>query len=119
MRPYTSSYNVSKNIQRSILLFSTMKPFQKMVYEIVRNIPKGSVLTYKQVAERAGKPKAFRAVGNILNKNFDSSIPCHRVVRSDGKFGGYNRGEDQKAAILQSEGIVPKKMSAILKDQKA
>lgn len=60
-------------------------------------------MTYKQVAILAGRPKAFRAVGNILNKNYDPKIPCHRVIRSDGKTGGYNRGASQKAKILVSE----------------
>ena len=64
--------------------------FKEKVLEIVRRIPKGRVLTYKQVAELAGTPKAWRAVGNILNKNKNPEIPCHRVIRSDGKIGGYN-----------------------------
>ena len=79
--------------------------FAQAVYHIVRSIPFGNTLTYKQVAIRAGKPKAYRAVGNILNKNYDSSIPCHRVVRSDGKVGGYNRGTVRKREILKSEGV--------------
>jgi len=58
-------------------------------------------MTYKQVAEKAGIPNACRAVGNILNKNFDSKIPCHRVIRSDGKIGGYNRGAEKKKEILE------------------
>ena len=78
--------------------------FQQQVYAVVRKIPKGEVLTYKEVAERVGEPKAYRAVGNILNKNFDPSIPCHRVIRSDGKLGGYNRGGDLKKEILIREG---------------
>lgn len=78
--------------------------FQDRVYRVVKGIPKGRVLTYKEVAKRAGRPKAYRAVGNILNKNFDKSIPCHRVVRSDGKAGGYNRGANLKKKILASEG---------------
>ncbi|OGH85632.1 MAG: hypothetical protein A2493_02070 [Candidatus Magasanikbacteria bacterium RIFOXYC12_FULL_33_11] len=69
----------------------------------MRQIPKGQVLTYKEVAYRAGSPRAYRAVGNILNKNYDPNIPCHRVVRSDGKSGGYNRGSDKKKEILESE----------------
>jgi len=77
--------------------------FQDEVYAVVKKIPKGKVLTYKQVAEKVGKPKAYRAVGNILNKNFDKSIPCHRVIRSDGKLGGYNRGEKAKIEILKKE----------------
>lgn len=80
--------------------------FQKKVYEIVRKIPKGKVLTYKQVAILSGRPKAYRAVGNILNKNYDSDIPCHRVIRSDGKLGGYNRGADKKLKILVQEGAM-------------
>ena len=61
-----------------------MKSFAEKVYDIVRKIPKGKVLIYKEVAEKAGNEKASRAVGNILHKNFDPSIPCHRVIRSDG-----------------------------------
>lgn len=80
--------------------------FTDKVYAVVKKIPKGQVLTYKQVAEKAGKPTAYRAVGNILNKNYDAKIPCHRVVRSDGRTGGYNRGEKQKIKILKAEGYI-------------
>ena len=79
--------------------------FTEKVYSVVKRIPKGAVLTYKQVATRAGKPKAYRAVGNILNKNFNPEIPCHRVVRSDGTVGGYNRGSVSKRRILRAEGV--------------
>lgn len=82
------------------------KSFSDRVYSVVKNIPKGKVFTYKQVATMAGSPRAFRAVGNILNKNYDPSIPCHRVIRSDGKIGGYNRGQENKIIILKSEGVV-------------
>jgi O-6-methylguanine DNA methyltransferase len=51
----------------------------------------------------AGSPKAYRAVGNILNKNYDPKIPCHRVIRVDGSTGGYNRGSAQKIKILKLE----------------
>ena len=71
-----------------------MTKFKEKVYRIVSKIPRGKVLTYKEVAKLSGKPKAFRAVGNILNKNFDPRIPCYRVIRSDGKIGGDNRGTD-------------------------
>lgn len=83
-----------------------MKAFTEKVYEIVRKIPKGSVLTYKEVAKKAGSPKAVRAVGTILSKNFDPDIPCHRVIRSDGKMGGYNRGTENKIKILKKEGVL-------------
>lgn len=77
--------------------------FKEKVLAVVKKIPKGRVLSYKEVTKLAGKPKAFRAVGNILNKNFDASIPCHRVVRSDGKLGGYNRGIEKKLKLLKKE----------------
>lgn len=79
--------------------------FKEKVYEVVKKIPKGKVLTYKEVAKRAGNEKASRAVGNILNKNYDPSIPCHRVIRADGKIGGYNRGSYLKEKILKLESI--------------
>lgn len=79
-------------------------PFQRAVYDVVRGIPEGSTLTYADVAARIGKPRAVRAVGNALNKNYDPDIPCHRVVRSDGTTGGYNRGEAAKRARLRAEG---------------
>lgn len=82
----------------------TKNSFTQKVYQIVKKIPKGEVLTYKEVATCAGKPKACRAVGNILNKNYDPKIPCHRVIRSDGKAGGYNRGAVNKIKILEKEG---------------
>jgi len=77
--------------------------FKERVFEAVRNIPRGKTATYKQIAVLAGSPKAYRAVGNILNKNYDKNIPCHRVVRSDGKPGGYNRGAMNKIALLKKE----------------
>lgn len=80
--------------------------FRDVVYGVVKNIPKGKVLTYKEVAEKAGNPKAYRAVGNILNKNYNPEIPCHRVIRSDGKIGGYNRGKENKIAILKKENAI-------------
>lgn len=79
--------------------------FKERVLKIVRKIPRGKVLTYKKVAELAKNPRAFRAVGNILNKNRNSKIPCHRVIRSDGKIGEYNRGVKQKTLLLEKEGV--------------
>lgn len=82
-----------------------MNTFAEKVYAVVARIPKGSVLTYKEVARRAGSPRAARAVGNILNRNPDpKNIPCHRVVRSDGDPGGYAWGRAKKAALLRREG---------------
>ncbi len=82
---------------------------QKRIYQIVRKIPKGKVLTYKKVAELTGRPKAWRAVGNILNKNPNLKlIPCHRVIKSNGRIGGYNKGTKKKIALLKKEGIIIK-----------
>ncbi len=72
---------------------------------IVKKIPAGKTMSYKAVAQRTGRPQAWRAVGNILNKNRDPEIPCHRVIRSDGSIGGYNRGIKKKRALLQKEGV--------------
>ncbi len=80
--------------------------FKARVLEVVRSIPKGHVLTYKEVAEMAGSPGAFRAVGTIMSHNYDSTVPCHRVIRSDGKLGHYNRGDEQKVRLLQAEGAL-------------
>ena len=83
-----------------------MKDFTQKVYEIVAKIPYGKTLTYKEVAIRAGRPLACRAVGNILNKNYNPKIPCHRVIRSDGKIGDYNRGMKMKRELLKKEGTI-------------
>jgi methylated-DNA-[protein]-cysteine S-methyltransferase len=81
-----------------------MTTFKQKVLNIVKDIKKGKTLTYKEVATSAGSPKAFRAVGNILNKNYDPQIPCHRVIKSNGELGGYNRGERLKVDLLKKEG---------------
>lgn len=79
--------------------------FKERVLKITTQIPKGKTLSYKEVARRAGRLRAYRAVGNILNKNYDLKIPCHRVIRVDGKAGGYNRGTKKKIQILKKEGV--------------
>ena len=82
--------------------------FKTAVYDVVRQIPAGKTLTYKEVAQLAGSPRAYRAVGNILTQNYDPFIPCHRVIRSDGKTGGYNRGPDLKMEKLTQEKLTAK-----------
>lgn len=79
--------------------------FADRVRKIVAEIPKGETLSYGEVARRAGNVRAARAVGNILKKNFDPAIPCHRVIRSDGKTGNYNRGAERKRELLKREGV--------------
>jgi len=85
-----------------------MMDFKEMVFCVVKKIPRGETLTYKQVAGLAGRPGAYRAVGNILHTNYNTEIPCHRVIKSDGSLGGYNRGADAKALILKKEGYFGK-----------
>jgi len=83
-----------------------MNSFKEKVLNIVSKIPKGKTLSYKQVAEMVDSPKAYRAVGSILKQNYDPKIPCHRVIKSNGEAGGYNRGVEQKIKILRGEGAV-------------
>lgn len=81
--------------------------FSSKVYSVVKNIPKGQTLTYSEVAALAGSPGAARSVGTLMSRNYNPQIPCHRVVRADGKIGNYNRGgEQKKREILVHEGAI-------------
>jgi len=93
------------------------KDFSTRVLKIVAAIPRGKLMTYMQVAKQAGSPRGYRAVGNVLNRNYREKewqlpfeelepVPCHRVIRSDGFVGGYARGQREKERILQLEGHV-------------
>ena len=83
--------------------------FTERVYSVVAKIPRGSVMTYGEVARRAGRPGAARAVGNIMHNNPDTKrVPCHRVVRSDGTPGGYAYGTKKKVSMLRREGVIIK-----------
>ena len=83
------------------------KTFADKVRDIVRKIPKGKTMTYKEVAAKAGNPKAARAVGAVMRTNYDPTVPCHRVIKSDGSFGSYNRGGSlRKQQILKAEGAL-------------
>ncbi|MDE2213200.1 MAG: MGMT family protein [Patescibacteria group bacterium] len=82
-------------------------PFARRVRSIVARIPRGKTMTYGEVAKRAGRPRAARAVGTIMANNWDPKIPCHRVVRADGSVGSYNRGgPGRKRELLQKEGAL-------------
>ena len=84
-----------------------MKSFRDKVRTIVAKIPKGKSMTYKEVATKAGNPKAARGVGAIMRSNYNRDIPCHRVVRSDGALGSYNRGgTERKRELLKAEGVI-------------
>lgn len=88
-----------------------MYSFADEVRKVVRSIPKGTVMSYGEVAKRAGSPGAYRAVGTLMAQNFDKTIPCHRVIKSDGSLGFYNRpgGTETKRKILEKEGYRGKK----------
>jgi len=86
---------------------SRLSPFQRRVLQTARQIPAGSVWTYRQVAQVIGQPQASRAVGQALGRNpIPIVIPCHRVVRSSGELGGYRGGLDRKRQLLRLEGAL-------------
>jgi len=80
--------------------------FERAVLVATFKIPKGKVSTYKRIAEKIGKPNAYRAVANALHKNpLAPIVPCHRVVKSDGGFGGEKKGAESRRNLLEKEGI--------------
>lgn len=86
-----------------------MNDLEKRVYRKLLRVPKGKVTTYGELAKAAGIANGQRAIGRIMNKNpFPVIIPCHRVVKSDGKIGGYFYGEDVKSKMLSTEGVLIK-----------
>ena len=85
--------------------------FYKKVWLTCSKIPKGKTMTYGELAKIIGSPKAARAVGSALGKNpFAPIVPCHRVIRSDGKLGGYSGigGVKKKIEMLRKEGVTIK-----------
>jgi len=91
-----------------------MHSFSHRVLSVVRRIPPGRVSTYGDVAAAAGRPRAARAVGNIMRDCRASDVPCHRVIAAAGRLGGYggrrssalNGGLEMKRALLRAEGIL-------------
>ena len=82
-----------------------MKSFNERCYNLLRKVPKGKVTTYKALSN-AMKTKAYRAVGNAMNKNpYAPEVPCHRVINANGELGGYANGIKKKIKMLKSEGI--------------
>lgn len=81
----------------------------KKIYKKLLEVPKGKITTYGELAKAVGLKNGQRAVGKIMNKNpYPVIIPCHRVVKSDGKVGGYAYGEEIKSGMLIREGIIIK-----------
>src|SRR5258708_36814491 len=83
----------------------TLNAFRRRVLSIVRRIPPGRVATYGGVAAMAGRPRAARAVGNIMRGCNRPDVPCHRVIAAGGRLGGYGGREVLKRALLAAEGI--------------
>lgn len=81
-----------------------MNAFTKKVYSAVLKIPFGEVRSYKWVAQKTGRPRAYRAVGQVLKNNpYPLVIPCHRVIAADNGLGGYSRGIKAKKKLLDLE----------------
>jgi len=99
--PYVS---MGRNMHRDKVDRCQFSDFQKRVYRAVLGIPLGQVRSYNWVAKKIGRPNAVRAVGTALKKNpFTITIPCHRVIKSDGSLGGYSRGIKKKKHLLRLE----------------
>lgn len=83
---------------------SSATEFQRRVWEETRKIPYGRTISYSELAEKIGKPKAVRAVGSALGANpFPMVVPCHRVISKDGSLGGFSGGIERKAQLLTIE----------------
>jgi methylated-DNA-[protein]-cysteine S-methyltransferase len=80
--------------------------FARRVLQAVRRIPPGAVATYGDIAQVAGRPRAARAVGNLMRSGRLGEAPYHRVIAAGGRLGGYGGHEDLKAALLRSEGLI-------------
>jgi O-6-methylguanine DNA methyltransferase len=84
----------------------TASLFTERVLSAVRRIPPGRAATYGDIAALAGRPRAWRAVGNIMRRCQSAAIPCHRVVSAGGALGGYGGNPGMKRALLRAEGLV-------------
>jgi O-6-methylguanine DNA methyltransferase len=88
-----------------------MTPFTRKIYKVVLSIPLGEIRTYKWVAKKAGRPRAYRAVGQVLKNNpYPLIIPCHRVVKCNNILGGYIWGKRAKRVLLDLERQIRKSM---------
>ena len=89
-----------------IRFLSDKTDFEREVLLATFRIPRGKISTYKRIAEKIGRPRACRAAGNALHKNpLAPIVPCHRVVRSDGRFGGPGEAAEARMKLLQEEGV--------------
>jgi O-6-methylguanine DNA methyltransferase len=91
--------------------------FEREVLVTTYHIPRGKVSTYKRIAEKVGRPKAYRAVANALHKNpLHPIVPCHRVVRSDGGFGGEAKAAESRRNLVRGEGVPIKRGRVVIRD---
>lgn len=105
---------IFQKIKREDIDFNTKQkldphgtPFQKEVWKALMKIKKGKTKTYREVAEMIKKPQAVRAVANAIAKNnIAILIPCHRVIKNDGKLGEFRWGEKLKHSLLKAEGAI-------------
>jgi methylated-DNA-[protein]-cysteine S-methyltransferase len=98
------AYFAGESQEFDLPFFATGTPFQLMVWEELLRIPYGQTISYREMAELIGKPKAARAVGNALGANpISILIPCHRVISSDGTLGGFGGGLPVKTYLLALE----------------
>jgi methylated-DNA-[protein]-cysteine S-methyltransferase len=94
------------NIKNIDSMLTDCSPFQRKVLLATLNIPIGSTETYASIAKKIGSPKSSRAVGTALANNpYPFIIPCHRVIRTDGKIGNYQGGTEMKRQLLLNEGV--------------
>jgi len=98
-----------KNIKTEKDIIEALKhktQFERDVLIATFKIPKGKISTYKRIAEKIGRPKAYRAVANALHKNpLSPIVPCHRVVCFDGSFGGPKKGAQWRRSMVTKENI--------------
>lgn len=95
-----------KTEQDVVHFLSDKTEFERQVLVATFKIPRGKISTYKRIAEKIGKPRAYRATANALHKNpLCPIVPCHRVVRSDGRFGGEKKAAASRRKRVENEGI--------------
>jgi O-6-methylguanine DNA methyltransferase len=105
--------------EKDIIRFLSDKTeFERNVLVATFKIPKGKVSTYKRIAEKIGKPRAYRAVANALHKNpLHPAVPCHRVVRSDGRFGGQKKAAESRRNLVEKEGVPVRNFKVKMSDE--
>ena len=98
--------NLIKSEEDVVKALKYKTQFEKDVLVATFRIPKGKISTYKKIAEKIGRPKSYRAVGNALHKNpLSPVVPCHRVVSSDGSFSGPKKGAKGRRNMVAKEGV--------------